>query len=118
MEAASAFAQLQLRFVDQFQRRYALIRPLILFEEHPTPPHAIRQRAQETGTHPETVRKFTRRFEQQGLVGLVPASGQPPARVSQTVREEIARLKGLYRGLSLSGTGADYLVESGHADHR
>lgn len=98
MEAASAFAQLQLRFVDQFQRRYELIRPLILFEERPTPPHAIRQRAQETGTHPETVRKFTRRFEQQGLAGLVPASGQPPARVSQAVREEIARLKGLYEG--------------------
>lgn len=98
MEAASAFAQLQLRFVDQCQRRYELIRPLILFEERPTPSHAIRQRAQETGTHPETVRKFTRRFEQQGLVGLVPASGQPPTRVSQTVREEIARLTGLYEG--------------------
>ena len=87
MEAASAFAQLQLRFADQLQRRYELIRPLILFAERPTPPHAIRQRAQETGTHPETVRKFTRCFEQQGLVGLVPASGQPPARVSQTVQE-------------------------------
>jgi transposase len=98
MEAATAFAQLQLRFVDQAQRRYELIRPLILFEERPTPSHAIQQRAQETGTHPETIRKFTRRFEQQGLPGLVPASGQPPARVSQAVREEIARLKGLYTG--------------------
>jgi transposase len=98
MEAATAFAQLQLRFVDQAQRRYELIRPLILFEERPTPSHAIQQRAQETGTHPETIRKFTRRFEQQGLPGLVPASGQQPARVSQAVREEIARLKGLYAG--------------------
>jgi hypothetical protein len=98
MEAATAFAQLQLHFVDQAQRRYELIRPLILFEERPTPSHAIQQRAQETGTHPETIRKFTRRFEQQGLPGLVPASGQQPARVSQTVREEIARLKGLYAG--------------------
>jgi transposase len=96
--AASAFAQLQRRFVAQLQRRYELIRPLLLCEERPTPPHAIRQRAQETGPHPETVRKCPRRFEQPGLVGLVPASGQPPARVSQTVREEIARLKGLDEG--------------------
>ena len=98
MEAASAFAQLQLRFVDQAQRRYELIRPLILFEERPTSSHAIRQRAQETGTHPETVRKFTRRFEQQGQQGLFPASGKAPSRVSQAVREEIAWLKGLYEG--------------------
>jgi transposase/transposase InsO family protein len=103
MEAAHAFTQLQLRFVDQFQQRYELIRPLILFEEHPTPPQAIRQRAQETGTHPETVRKFTRRFEQQGLLGLLPATAKPAspgstARVSQEVIEEITRLKGLYDG--------------------
>jgi hypothetical protein len=30
MEAASDFAQLELRFVDQSQWRYELIRPLIL----------------------------------------------------------------------------------------
>jgi hypothetical protein len=35
MEAASAFAQLQLRFVDQLQRRYELIRPFILCEDAP-----------------------------------------------------------------------------------
>jgi hypothetical protein len=45
MEATSEFAQLQLRFVDQVQWRYELIRPLVLFEERPTPPEAIRQRA-------------------------------------------------------------------------
>src|SRR5262245_8360717 len=73
MEAASEFRQLQLRFVDQVQWRYELIRPLVLFEECPAPPEAIRQRAHATGRHPETVRKFTRRFEQQGLLGLLPA---------------------------------------------
>jgi hypothetical protein len=72
MEAASEFAQLQLRLVDQFQWRYELIRPLVLFEERPASPHAIRQRAHDTATHPETVRKFTRRFEHQGLRALLP----------------------------------------------
>ena len=57
MEAASEFAQLQLRCMDQVQWRYELIRPLVLFEECPAPPEAIRQRADATGHHPETVRK-------------------------------------------------------------
>jgi len=55
MEAASDFAQLELRFVGQLQWRYELIRPLVLFENRPAT-----QRAQETHTHPETVRKLRR----------------------------------------------------------
>ena len=78
MEAASEFAQLQLRFMDQVPWRYELIRPLVLFEACPAPPEAIRQRADATGHHPETVRKFTRRFEQQGLLGLLPAPATVP----------------------------------------
>ena len=66
MEAASDFAQLELRFVDQIQWRYELIRPLVLFEDHPA-----RQRAHETHTHPETVRKLRRRFQHQGMLGLL-----------------------------------------------
>src|SRR5215208_1720803 len=54
MEAASDFAQLELRFVDQIQWRYELIRPLVLFENRPAT-----QRAHETHTHPETVRQFS-----------------------------------------------------------
>src|SRR5438132_13097397 len=72
VDVAPHFTQLQLRFVDQLQWRYELIRPLVLFEDRPAPQPAIRQRAHETATHPETVRKLTRRFEQQGLLGLVP----------------------------------------------
>jgi Homeodomain-like domain len=103
MEAASEFAQLRLRFVDQVQWRYELIRPLLLFEERPVPPHAIRRRAYDTATHPETVRKFTRRFEQQGLLGLLPEvveivpQGTTP-RVPPEVIAEIGRLKALYDG--------------------
>src|SRR5262245_56817265 len=66
MEAASDFAQLELRFVDQIQWRYELIRPLVLFENCPAT-----QRAQETHIHPETVRKLLRRFQRQGMLGLL-----------------------------------------------
>jgi transposase InsO family protein len=95
----SDFAQLQLRFVDQLQWRYELIRPLVLFEGG-----TAAQRAQETHTHPQTVRKLTRRFQQQGMLGLFPANldvipeGRA-RRVPEAVVEEIARLKALYAGL-------------------
>ena len=103
MAMASEFAQLQLRFVDQVQWRYELIRPLVLLEERPAPPEAMRQRAHATGSHPETVRKFTRRFEQQGLLGLLPEAVAivpkgPTPRVPPEVLEEIGRLKALYEG--------------------
>jgi transposase InsO family protein len=98
MEAASDFAQLELRFVDQIQWRYELIRPLVLFENRPAT-----QRAHETHTHPETVRQFRRRFQQQGMLGLllddvevIPKEKTP--RVSAAVIEEINRLKALYGG--------------------
>jgi len=92
------FAQLQLQFVDQIQWRYELIRPLVLFADG-TPT----QRAAATHTHPDTVRTFTRRFHQQGMLGLLPGSlevvprGRAP-HVPEAVRQEIARLKGLYAG--------------------
>ena len=98
MDLAQDFAQLQLHFVDQIQWRYELIRPLVLFEDRPA-----QQRAHETQTHPETVRKLRRRFQHQGRLGLllhdvtaVPKEKTP--RVSVAVVEEIARLKALYAG--------------------
>jgi hypothetical protein len=69
MEPMRDFAQLQLHFVDQIQWRYELIRPLVLFAEG-----TATQRAQDTHTHPDTVRTFTRRFHQQGMLGLLPGS--------------------------------------------
>jgi transposase len=92
------FAQLQLHFVDQIQWRYELIRPLVLCEGG-----TAMQRAQETQTHPQTVRKLTRRFQQQGMLGLFPdnldviPTGRA-RRVPEEVVEEIARLKALYAG--------------------
>src|SRR5882724_12411265 len=98
VDATAAFAQLQLGFVDQIQWRYEVIRPLVLFADR-----TATQRAQETATHPDTVRTLQRRFHRQGMLGLIPAHLQVTARgraarVPETVRQEIARLKALYAG--------------------
>jgi len=87
-----------LPFRDPIQQRYELIRPLLLDPER-TPA----QRAQETGAHPETVGALTRRFTQQGMLGLVPATQEVrPARrqlrVPEPVVQELQGLKGLYDG--------------------
>jgi hypothetical protein len=52
VEPTAAFAQLQLGFTDPTQRRYEVIRPLLLFEDR-----TAAQRARETDTHPDTVRQ-------------------------------------------------------------
>src|ERR687887_1836883 len=96
VEPTAEFAQLQLGFVDHTQWRYELIRPLVLFADR-----TASQRAQETETHPDTVRTLQRRFRQQGMAGLVPATlnvtpqGRAP-RVPDAVRQEVDRLKALY----------------------
>jgi transposase InsO family protein len=80
------------------QQRYELIRPLVLFQDR-----TATQRAQETNTHPETVGALKRRFEAQGMLGLLPDTLTViPAgrrrRVPDEVVEELQRLKGLYDG--------------------
>jgi transposase InsO family protein len=85
-------------FSDLTQQRYELIRPLLL-----EPAHTVAQRAQETGTHPDTVGHLKRRFVQQGMLGLVPATQEVrPARrqlrVPEHVVQALQRLKGLYAG--------------------
>jgi hypothetical protein len=95
MEPTAEFAQLQLGFVDQTQWRYEVIRPLVLFADRTAP-----QRAQETETHPDTVRTLQRRFRHQGMRGLLPADVEmvPRRRASpipEAVRPEVDRLKAL-----------------------
>lgn len=95
MDSAAAFAQLQLQLVEQTQWRYEVIRPLVLFADR-----TATQRAQETATHPETVRTLHRRFRQQGMLGLLPGDVEIVRRgrastVPDDVREEIDRLKAL-----------------------
>ena len=96
MEPMADFAQLELHFVDHVQWRYEVIRPFVLFDDRTTA-----QRAVETHTHPETVRKLTRRFRHQGILGLFPDQTEivTPSRGQQVppeVVEELARLKALY----------------------
>jgi transposase InsO family protein len=88
----------QLPLHDVMQQRYELIRPLVLLQER-----TARQRAQETDTHPETVGALKRRFEAQGMLGLLPETLQVlpvgrRRRVPDEVVEELQRLKGLYDG--------------------
>jgi hypothetical protein len=67
VEPTAGFAQLQLGFVDQTQRRYEVIRQLVPFADC-----TATQQAQETHTHPDTVRKLHRRFRQRDMLGLLP----------------------------------------------
>src|SRR5262245_18632105 len=98
LEPLADFAQLQLHFVDHVQWRYEVIRPLVLFDDR-----TAAQRAVETHTHPETVRRLTRRFRHQGTLGLFPnhtelISPRRGQQVSDQVVEELARLKARYDG--------------------
>jgi transposase len=88
----------RLPFSDPTQQRYELIRPLLL-----DPERTAVQRAQETGTHPETVGRLKRQFAHQGMLGLVPAIQEVrlvhrQLRVPECVVQELQRLKGLYTG--------------------
>lgn len=88
--------QLRLNFVDPIQRRYEVIRPLVLWGEG-----TALQRAQETRTHPDTVRTWARRFRQHGMPGLLAGDASPPTdrkptlRLPDAVRQEVDRLKTL-----------------------
>ena len=117
MEPARDFAQLQLQFVDQIQWRYELIRPLVLFAEG-TPT----QRAEDTHTHPDTVRTFLRRFRQEGMLGLLPTdievAPRPRAsRVPEAVRQEIARLKALDNDFQYREIGRIIFYKCGYRLH-
>ena len=90
----------QLPLLDPTQQRYELIRPLLL-----CPERTATQRAQETGTHPETVRRLKHRLAQQGMLGLVPDTlevfpARRQLRVPDTVVYELQRLKGLYQTMA------------------
>jgi len=88
----------QLPLLDPTQQRYELIRPLLL-----DPARTATARAQETGTHAETVGRLKRCFAQQGMLGLVPESlevhpAQRQLRVPESVVHALQRLQGLYTG--------------------
>jgi hypothetical protein len=99
VEPTAAFAQLQLGFVEQTQRRDEVIRPLVRFADR-----TAAQRARETHPPPDPVRKRARRFRQQGMLGLLPDPVEVvirgrASRVADAVLQELDRLKALYAGV-------------------
>src|SRR5882724_13094448 len=119
VDATAAFAQLQLGFVEQTQWRYEVIRPLVLFVDR-----TAQQRAQETETHPDTVRTLQRRFRQQGMLGLLPADVEVVHRrraspTPEAVRQELDRLKALYDGFHYRELARILFIKFGQAiDHK
>lgn len=92
-DTEAAFPQLRLYFTDDVQERYEIARPLLLGHDL-----TAVQRAQQTHTHPQTVRRYVRRFEQEGMRGLfdereVLSKGRT---ISETVQQEVVRLKTLH----------------------
>ena len=114
VEPTAAFAPRQLDFVDQTQWRYEVIRPLVLFADRTAQP-----RAQDTETHPDTVRTLQRRFRRQGMPGLLPADVEVIHRrraspIPEAVRQEIDRLKALDDGFHSRELARILLVKTGH----
>jgi transposase len=97
-DATEPFSELRLHLTDDAQTRYEIARPLLI--GHAT---SAVERAHETQTHPQTVRRYVRRFEREGMRGLfdhrlfdereVRAHGRT---ISDAVRHEVIRLKTLY----------------------
>jgi len=108
-----------LRFVDPIQWRYEVIRPVVLFADR-----TARQGAHETHTHPATVRRLTRGFRQQGMLGLLPDEVEVVVwgrakRISDAVRQEIDRLKALYDGFHYRELARILFIKCGEPiDHK
>ena len=83
-----------------------------------------RQGAHETHTHPATVRRLTRGFRQQGMLGLLPDEVEVVVwgrakRISDAVRQEIDRLKALYDGFHYRELARILFIKCGEPiDHK
>jgi hypothetical protein len=119
VEPTAAFAQPQLGCVDQVQWRHEVIRPLVLFADR-----TASQRAQETETHPDTVLTLQRRFQQQGMAGLLSEDVEVVHRrraspIPDAVRQELDRLKALYDGFHYRELARILFITFGHPiDHK
>ncbi len=94
MSAAEDFAQYQLRFVDDIQHDYEVIRPIVLFAE------TIAERSRQTGIEPTVVGAKARRFAMEGMLGLVDHrlgnAGRQEHTYPEAVAAHILYLKQLY----------------------
>jgi transposase len=110
------FPQLQLHFIDEVQERYEVARPLLLGRAT-----TAVEIAQETNLHPQTVRRYVRRFERSGMRGLfdereVLSKGRT---LPDVVREEVRRLKTLHPPLHYREIATIIYARLGcHIDHK
>jgi transposase InsO family protein len=118
VEQLPAFDQLQLRFRDPVQRRYEIIRLLLLDA------CTAAERAAHTHLPPDTIGKRKRRFEQQGMLGLLPPHVEMRTRerrrqVPAAAVEELQRLQGLYGGVHYRELGRIIYCKTGdRLDHK
>jgi transposase InsO family protein len=84
VSAAEDFAQYQLRFVDDIQHDYEVIRPIVLFAE------TIVARSRQTGIEPTVVGAKARRFAMEGMLGLVDQRVVNPGRKGPVYPEAVA----------------------------
>jgi hypothetical protein len=84
VSAAEDFAQYQLRFVDDIQHDYEVMRPIVLFAE------TIAERRRQTGIAPTVVGAKARRFAMEGMLGLVDHRFGNAGRKGQPYPEAVA----------------------------
>lgn len=110
MEQLPDCDQLPRRFHDPVQRRYEIIRPVLLDECTAT------ARAAHTHLHPDTIGTLKRRFAQQGMLGLFPAHVEVSTRgrrrqMPEAAVQELQRLKGLYGAFTIGNWGGLSLIK-------
>jgi hypothetical protein len=88
--------QLELLFTSPEQRRYELIRPVVLFGQ------SAADRARETNTAERTVSRHAQRFLVHGMASVFPTPPTaPPARLPPALRTFIGEVKGEHPPLHL-----------------
>jgi len=91
------FAQLSLAFVDEIQRRYEAIRPLVLLKNT-----SASQRSEQTGIAGRTLQRYVCQFDDGGMLGLVDqrTGRKGHFQIPPEVRAHVLILKDLYPPLS------------------
>ena len=100
MSAVEDFAQYQLRFVDDIQHDYEVIRPIVLFAD------TIAERSRQTGIEPTVVGAKARRFAIEGMLGLVEHRRGNAGRQGQTSNSSIPPSMTVKLSASCSGNSA------------
>jgi transposase len=95
--ADNEFQQLSLAFVDEIQRRYEVIRPLVLLKHS-----SLQQRSNETDIDGRTIQAYMHRFDSDGMLGLIDkrAGNKRQKQIPDQIQLRVVVLKHLYPPLS------------------